>query len=237
MRKMMSIYQKEMKTFFVSPVAYTISCIFLIIAGYIFAVIIFYTKEANLHVLFANLRFVLLLIAPILTMRLLAEEKKLGTDELLYTSPLTNYEIILGKYFATVTLYLIMLIFTLEFPIFLKIYGDPDMGPIYSGYLGLFLFGSAFISLGLFTSSITENQIIAAITSFGLLLMLWLISWATTFIPVEWLQDIFKSLSVTEHFNNFEKGIIDLGDVFYYLSFSFVFIFLTNQVTEAKRWK
>jgi ABC-2 type transport system permease protein len=234
---MAAIYQKEMKTFFVSPIAYTISCIFLVIAGYLFSVILFYTKEANLRILFANLRFVLLLISPILTMRLIAEEKKLKTDELLYTSPLTNYEIILGKYFATVTLYLIMLAFTLEFPIFLKIYSNPDMGPIYTGYLGLFLFGSAFISLGIFASSLTENQIIAAITSFGLLLMLWLISWATTFIPIEWLKDIFTSLSLTERFNNFEKGIIDLGDIFYYLSFCFVFIFLTNQVAEAKRWK
>lgn len=237
MNKMVSIYQKEMKTFFVSPVAYIVGCIFLILAGYIFSVILFFTQESNLRVLFANLRFVLLLISPILTMRLFAEEKKLGTDELLFTSPLTNYEIILGKYFATVTLYLIMLFFTLEFPVILKIYGKPDMGPVYSGYLGLFLFGSAFISLGIFASSLTENQIIAAITSFGLLLLLWLISYATTFVPVEWLKDILTSLSVTGHYTNFEKGIIDLADVFYYMSFSFMFIFLTNQVIEAKRWK
>ncbi|MEW6088550.1 MAG: ABC transporter permease subunit [bacterium] len=237
MKNILPIYQKEIKTFFVSPVAYIITCIFLVIAGYLFSVILFYTQEANLRVLFANLRFVLLLLSPILTMRLFAEEKKLGTDELLFTSPLTNYEIILGKYFATVTLYFIMLVFTIEFPIFLKLYGKPDMGPIYTGYLGLFLFGSAFISLGIFTSSLTENQIVAAIISFGLLLFLWLVSWATAFVPVEWLKDILNSLSITEHFKNFEKGIIDVGDVFYYLSFCFIFIFLTNQVTEAERWK
>ncbi|MDD5772611.1 MAG: ABC transporter permease [bacterium] len=237
MRKIYPIYQKEMKAFFVSPVAYIVGCIFLITAGYFFSVVLFYTKEANLRGLFENLKFILLIVAPILTMRLLSEEKKLGTDELLFTSPLTNYDIILGKYFATITLYLIMLILTIEFPIILKMYSKPDMGPIYSSYLGFFLFGSSFIAVGLFASSLTENQIVAAIISFGLLLILWLISWATTFVPVEWAKNILTSLSLTEHLNSFEKGIIDLGDIFYYLSFSFVFVFLANQVTEAKRWK
>ncbi|MFH1287833.1 MAG: ABC transporter permease subunit [bacterium] len=237
MNKTIAIYQREMKTFFVSPVAYIVSCIFLITAGYLFSIILFYTHEANLRGLFDNLKFVLLFMAPILTMRLLAEEKKLGTDELLFTSPLTNYEVILGKYFAAVTLYLIMLIFTIEFPVVLKMYSNPDMGPIYSGYLGIFLFGSAFISVGLFASSITENQIVAAIISFGLLLILWLISWATVIIPFEWAKNVLTSLSLIEHYNNFEKGAINSGDIFYYLSFCFLFIFLTNQVMEAKRWK
>lgn len=237
MKKAITIYRREMLAFFVSPVAYIVSCVFLAAAGYLFSITLFYTHEASLYGFFGNLKSVLLLVTPILTMRLLAEEKKSGTDELLFTSPLTNYDVILGKYFAAVTLYLIMLVFTIEFPIVLKMYSKPDMGPIYSGYLGIFLFGSAFISAGLFASSLTKNQIVAAIISFGLLLILWLISWATVLIPFEWAKGILTSLSLIEHYNNFEKGAIDLADIFYYLSFCFVFIFLTNQVMEAKKWK
>lgn len=236
MKKMMAIYRKEMMQFFVSPVAYIVTCVFLVIAGYLFSIILFYTQEANLRGFFANMRVTMLLITPILTMRLLAEEKKLGTEELLLTSPLTNYDIILGKYLATLSLFIIMLFLTLEFPVILKIYGEPDMGQIYSGYAGILLFGSAFLSVGLFSSSLTSNQIIAAIISFGILLLLWLISWAGTFLP-EGLKGFLEVLSVMDHYANFEKGLIDLADVFYYISFCFIFIFLSNQVSEAKRWR
>jgi ABC-2 type transport system permease protein len=170
---------------------------------------------------------------PLFTMRLYAEEKKSGTLEVLMTSPLSNLQIITGKFLGTLALYMIMLGFTLIYPLILFMYGNPDWGPIASGYVGLILMGAAFISIGGLCSSFTENQIVAAVISFGVLLFLWVISWASHFVGPG-LGDVLSYLSLIEHFDDFSKGIMDTKDIVFYLSFILFSLFLTKESLELK---
>lgn len=234
-KKIFPIVKKELYSYFVSPIAYIVITVFLVISGYFFSMILFYGQNAELRGVIHNMSITLLFISPIITMRLLAEEKKLGTIELLTTSPISLTHIVLGKYFASLILFLIISFITLEYPVFLLIYGKPDIGPMFSAYLGFILLGGVFLSAGLFASSLTENQIVATVIGFGILLMLWIISWAGGLVNGN-IGSILSSLSVFEHFDSFTRGIIDVADCLYYISLSFSFIFLTVRRLEWKRW-
>lgn len=235
MKKIWAIVKKEIKSFFVSPIAYIVIAMFLLISGYFFSIIVFNTQMAEMRIIFLNMSVTLLFISPIITMRSFAEERKLGTIELLYTSPLTLQEIVFGKYVSCLILFFIIVGITLEYPLLLRLFGKPDWGPILTAYLGFILMGMSFLAIGLFASSLTENQIVATVVSFGLLLLLWIIGWAGDSMGGT-LGKFLSSISIYNHFEDFVKGIIDTKHIIYYLSVIFSAIFLTIKRLEWKRW-
>ena len=236
----LTIAFKELKSYFVSPIAYVIIAFWLVGTGLFFTLILSFTRTASMQELFGTVTVLLLLIAPALTMRLLAEEQRTGSLELLMTSPVRDWEVVLGKFLAAVGLFIAMMGLTLAYPLMLQAFGgQPDWGPILSGYLGLLLFGAAFLSIGLFASALSDNQMIAAVVGFILLLILWMIGQVGSSLSLggdvtTWLQ----ALSVTDHFNNsFPRGVIDLTDVLFYLLLTGVMLWTTIQIVEARRWR
>lgn len=249
--------KKEIHALFVSPIAYVVLTGFLLLGGWFFFNLLFrfsylltlYTSLQNVsgmqglnlneHVitpLLHNLTIILLLMIPLITMRTFAEEKKMGTDELLLTSPLTVTQIVLGKFLGCLFFIFIMILLTGIYPAILLFYGNPELGMLASGYLGLFLLSIVFISVGLFTSSLTENQIVAAVSCFVILLLLYVLSW-----PAETTGaapgGVLKYLSVVEHFSEMAKGIVDTKSLVYFLTLILLSLFLTHRCVEASRWK
>lgn len=186
--------------------------------------------------LFSNIRVIMLLVMPVLTMRLFAEEKKTGTMELLLTYPVRDGEVLLGKYAAVVTLFLAMLSLTAVYPVMLTYFAQLESGPLLTGYLGLVLMGATFLAIGVLASSLTENQIVAAVITFGILLVFWVIGWSADFAGPS-LGKLLSHLSILEHFDGFGKGVIDTKDVIYYLNFTILCLFLTLRSLESKRWR
>lgn len=249
------VYRKELYGLFASPIFYAVAFIFLVISGIFFYLILDYFNhlsfelaqnpmmgakinimEVVLRSFFLNLSFILLFLAPLLTMRLYAEERKSGTLELLFTYPVSDSAAVLGKYAASVTAYLMLLAGTLPGIIALAYASAPAWKPIISGYLGTFLLGCSFLSLGLFTSSLTQNQIISAVIAFGGLLILWFVGDAKTLLGPQ-LGNIADYIAVTRHFENFAKGVLDSRDLLYYCIFSFFFLFLTFRQVSSFRWR
>lgn len=255
MKNIWYITKKEIKTYFTSPIAYVAITVFLVLVGFFFYSLINwfnmqsmqlarypqYLDQLNINQmvyspLFNNISIILLLMIPLITMRLFAEEKKIKTDELLYTSPVSINQIILGKYFASLFVLLVMLLLTGFLSIFTFSYGNPELAPLLNGYLGLFLLGAAFMAIGIFFSSLTENQIVAAILTFGALLFFWVLNWASNAAGGVW-QSILNYLSFFQHFGDMTEGILDTTDLVYYLSFIFLGLFLTHSVIQSRRWR
>lgn len=235
MNKMLAIYKKDLKAYFLSPIAYVSIGLFLMLSGLFFFLSTIGSQVATMEFAFGNMIFIFLIISPILTMKLIAEEKKTGTEQLLLTSPIELYKIVLGKYFAALTIYVITLVITFIYPAVLYYYSRIDLGPIISGYLGLLLIGAAFLSAGIFASSLTENQIIAGIVGYCILLISWSFTWIADMFQGTTTK-VFEFLSIIDHFNDFQIGIIDTSHIFYYISYAFVFLFLTVRVIEKRRW-
>lgn len=250
-----AVVRKELTIYFTTPIFYIIGVCFLVLGGYFFYTNTLYysllsfqgaqnpqlAAMLNPHQmifrpLFGTLAIVLLMMVPLLTMRLLAEEKRSGTAELLFTYPLSDWGVILGKFLAAMLVYALLLLCTVTYAALFASLARLDWGPIVSGYLGLLLLGGACLSLGLFASSLTENQIIAAVAAFALLLLFWLIGWQQE-LGASGLGGVFAALSMLEHFDNFIRGVIDTKDLVYYLSFSFFFLFLTKRQLESRRWR
>jgi ABC-2 type transport system permease protein len=186
--------------------------------------------------LLLNTTVIMLLVFPLITMRTYAEEKRSGTIELLLTSPITDWQIIVGKFLGALALYGAMLAVTLVHMSVLYMFGNPEWKPIATGYLGLLLLGGSFLSLGLFISSLTRNQIVAGMITFSVFLLLWVINWVSTFVGPT-AQSLLSYLSITEHFDDFAKGIIDTKHVVYYLSFIAMGLFLTLKSVDSERWR
>lgn len=234
----LTIAMKELKSYFVSPIAYVIIAFWLLATGLFFYLILVNVRTASLQELFGTVTVLLLLIGPALTMRLLSEEQRTGSLELLMTAPIRDWEVVLGKFLAAVLLFIAMMALTLVYPILMQLFGGtPDWGPIFSGYLGLLLFAASFLAIGLFASALSDNQMLAAVIAFVLLLILWMIGQLGTGVGgalAGWLQ----ALSVTDHFNNsFPRGVIDFTDVLFYLLIIGVSLWTTIQIMEAKRWR
>ncbi|HNX77283.1 MAG TPA: ABC transporter permease [Candidatus Rifleibacterium sp.] len=235
--KIFAIMKKELQAFFYSPVAYIVFASFLMIVGYLFWVILISSSMASLEPMLYNAAFILMLASPVLTMRLVSEEKKSHTIELLLTSPVSPFEIIFGKFLACFVLYLVLIALTLQYPLILSSYSTEfDMGPVYSGYIGLVLLGAAFISLGLFASTLTENQIIAAMISFGGLMLFWIFGWAKNIFDNAFGQ-ILGNLSIFDRYAEFLRGIVDSGNVIFFLIFTLTWLFLAIRVLESDRWR
>ncbi|MFQ6091101.1 MAG: ABC transporter permease [bacterium] len=255
MRKSLAVLEKELEAYFVSPIAYAVITVFLLLSGFFFYNILSYfnlqclqysqypyglgqlnLNEMVIRPLFHNMAIIVLLIMPLLTMRLFAEERRSGTIELLMTSPLTHWQVTLGKFGACLIVYALMLGMTFLYTVVLMMSGEPDLGPILSGYLGLLLMGAAFISVGLLASSFTENQIVAAVICFGALLLFYMIGWMSSFVGLT-LGRVLSYLSIVEHLDDFIKGVIDTKDIVFYLSFALLGIFLTVRSVESSTWR
>jgi ABC-2 type transport system permease protein len=186
--------------------------------------------------LFSNISVILLLLMPLVTMRLFAEERRAGTIELLLTYPVRDGAVLAGKYLAALGLYAIMIGLTLLYPGIVVYFARLEWGPILTGYLGLLLMGATFIAVGVFASSLTENQIVAAITTFGALLIFWILGWSADYAGGT-AGKVLQFLSILEHNDSFSKGVLDTKDVLYYLNFTVLALFLTLRSLEARRWK
>jgi len=270
MKNVFVVCKKELTSYFYSPIAYVVITIFLLVSGYFFFMLMqgyaldsqavmsnpydpYVTQflaefplnaaERVFNPLFGNLSVIMLLMMPLLTMRLLAEEKKSGTFELLLTYPLRDTDTVLGKFLACLLVFITMLAGTLIYPLFLASISNPssgmggsgiDWGPLLSGYLGMLLLGAAFIAFGLLASSLTSNQIVAAVISFGSLLLFWLVGSANT---DSGLSVVLQDLSILYHFESFAKGTIQSHDVVYYVNFIVFCIFLTLRSLESNKWR
>ncbi len=255
MTNIWSLVKKEVRAYFSSPIAYVVIAGFLLLVGYFYYSLVwwfnaqamqmaqnpYYAQQVNINEmvfspLFHNMSIILILVAPLLTMRLLAEEKKSGTDELLFTSPLTVGEIVLGKYIAALVMLAAMLGLTALLSVFAFAYGNPEIAPWLTGYLGLFLMGALFIAIGLFYSSLTENQIVAAFLTFVTLLLFLVLNWVTSSGSGGW-RAVVGYLSFSEHFEDMTRGILDTKDLVYYVTFSFFGLFLAHSVIQSRRWR
>ncbi len=255
MKNVWIVAVKELKSYFASPIAYIVLAMFALIFGYFFysATALFVTVSIRaamergmappmnlndfiIRPLLMNMSVIVLFLMPMITMRLFAEEKRSGTIELLLTAPLRDIEIILGKWLAALLLYVCLLaICTLNIGV-LFLYGQPDWRALLVGYLGLLLLGAAFLGLGSFISTLTRNQIVAASVTFGLFLMLWVVDWISSY-STGTVGQILSYLSITTHFENFAKGVLELKDAIYYLSVIFLGVFLTARSMESLRWR
>jgi ABC-2 type transport system permease protein len=235
-RNLWAVAQRELRSYFLSPLAYVVIALFLALAGYLFALILSNAREASLRGLVQNVSVLYLFIVPAISMRLLAEEQRTGTVELLLTNPVQEWEIVTGKFLASILLVLVMLACTLLFPLFLFIYGSPDKGPMITGYVGIFLQAAAFLSIGLWASSLTQNQIVAAIVSFALLLIFWLSDNLGQFLGGT-IGQIVSYTSVNAHFQSFPQGVIESKDVIYYLTLVVAGIVLSTLSLQSRRYR
>ena len=238
MRRIALICGKEIGTYLSSPMAYIVSAIFIALSGASFTTYLAQTSysDTSIRGFLETGQLLILLFSALLTMRLISEERKLGTWELLLTAPVREYEIVLGKFFSCLLVLAGMLILTLYFPLLLMIFGDPDTGPILTSYLGLFLLGSASVAIGIFASSLTPNQIVSAVVAGGILFGLWFLGMVGSLIP-EPLGEILSYFSLSDHFPGFVRGVVDTRDVVYYLSVTAVFLFLSVRSIETERWR
>lgn len=231
---MFSIFKKEFKSYFNSPIAYVMIGLFVFISSMIFNINL--TNGIAEYIFNLNyMALVLILIVPILTMKLLADERKSGTEVLLVTSPASLTSIVVGKYLAAFSVFLVMTGITFIYPIILSVLGEPYIPEVIGGYVGFILLGAAFIAFGVFASSLTESQIISAIVSVVGLLMMWLLQGIAPSLGGIWSK-ILSWFSLYSRTEDFFAGILSLGPVVYYLSFSAVFVFLTIRVIEKRRW-
>ncbi len=255
MTNILAVAQKELKSYFASPIAFVMIGFFAIIFGWFFAAILFFFERQSMQMgamgmgsptvnlnqqlirpVFMNVMVILLFALPLITMRTYAEEKRTGTMELLLTSPLTDAEIVIGKFIGAMGLIAAMLAATLPHLALLFRYASPEWKPIATAYLGFFLMSGCFVAVGLFVSSLTRNQIIAAMVTFAVFLMLWVIDWMGSFMGPR-AQAVFEYLSITGHFDDFTKGVIDTKHLVYYGSFILFGLFLTMRAVDTERWR
>ncbi len=233
MINIIKIAKKEFRSYFSSPAAYIIIILFLALTGWFFTNTLFIDGgQAELRSNFSLIPFLLLFFVPALTMKMIAEEKKSGTIELLTTLPVTENEIITGKFAGSLGILVLAIVLTLPNILTIGILGDPDWGVLFSGYLGLILMGSAFTAIGIYTSSITDNQIIAFIISFFVLFLLVMISNLLVFLP---FPEFFDYLGVNSHYSNFLKGVVDSRDLIYFLSVTAFFLFGASKSLESRK--
>lgn len=244
------IARKDLRSYFTSPIAYIIVAIFLLLVGWMFVNLFSFFMQSSsqfaalnygqkptlsenvLRPLFGNVNVILLFIAPFITMRLLAEERKDHTVELLMTAPVRPWQIVLGKFLAGLGLLTVIVAGTLVYPLILQIVGMPDWGVVVGCYAGLLLICATYVAIGLFWSSRTENQVVAAVLTFGTLLFFWLISWASHRAGPVW-SDVLNHLSLIGHYQNFALGVLDTTDVVFYLTFTGFALFCTNLSVDA----
>jgi ABC-2 type transport system permease protein len=254
MKNVWTICRKELRSYFVSPVAYLLLVMFSVIFGFFFwnilGAVVYYSMESLMagepspmnineqivRPLLSNINVIGLFFIPMITMRLFAEEKRTGTIELLATSPVRDIEIIAGKWLAAVLLYAVMLMSTMLDCVFLFKYGNPDWKPVAIGYLGLLLQAGGLLAIGTFISTLTRNQIIAGAATFGVCLLLWVLGWVSEYETAAWTH-VLSYMSVITHFDSFSKGVLDSKDVIFDATVIFLGLFFTARSMESLRWR
>jgi ABC-2 type transport system permease protein len=254
MSNILAIAHREIKAYFGSPIAYIVIGFFALMFGYFYyALLVFFDQnslrmagmggpqtaninEQMIRPVFLNSSVILLFVLPLITMRTYSEEKRSGTIELLLTSPLTDFQIIMGKFLGAMTLYAAMLGITLIHIGVLFAFGNPEWRPVVTAYLGMLLMGGCFIAVGLLISSMTKNQIVAGMITFAVFLMLWVINWIASFTGPT-TQAVLNYLSITGHLDDFTNGVLDTRHLVYYLSFITFGLFLTARSVDTERWR
>jgi ABC-2 type transport system permease protein len=255
MRNILAIAQKELKSYFSGPIAYIAIGIWALLYGYFFIAILQYFVRQSMQMgqfgaappslnvnqqlirpLLQNVTIMILFTLPMVTMRTYSEEKRSGTIELLLTSPLTDFQIVMGKFLGAMGLYAVMLLVTMIHIALLFVYGTPEWKPIVTAYLGVLLLGGCFVSLGLFISSLTKNQIVAGMVTFAVFLLFWIITWIGSFSGPT-VDKLTQYLSIIDHLDDFTKGVIDTSHLIYYLSFITFGLFLTVKSVDTERWR
>ena len=259
MKNVLAIVERELRAYFISPVAYVVLTIFVLLSGVFFQTILRQIVQMAMISALQSQRFggapppvdvpgmisqsflgtmsvVFLFMLPMITMGLFSEEKKRGTIELLLTAPLTDLQVVMGKFLAAVSFYAIMLAMTWVPTGLLFIYGAPAWGPILTGYLGIFLYGVSLLAIGLFISTLTENQSIAGVLSFGVILLLWMID-VVAQNATSTMRDVLTYLSILGHLNDFIRGVLASSDVIFYLSLMTLGLFLTYRSVNSMRWR
>lgn len=253
--RIFSVYKKELKSYFISPIAYVVILIFIIISGFIFyALSAYYSlisiryseyhypyftfspNEMVARPLFHNMAITALFVLPLLTMRLFSEERRVGTIELLFTYPLKDSDIYWGKFLSCLTVFLIMTLIPSLYILILEKWVNFDIGVIFNSYLGLILLGGSFISIGILISSLTESQVVSAVITFGISLIFWIIGWLSEIAGPKY-STFFDFISLYNHYENFPKGILDTRDLIFYLSICIFFSFLTLRVLISKKYR
>jgi ABC-2 type transport system permease protein len=251
----LAIARKELRSYFSSPIAYVLLAVFAVVYGWFFGqILLFFERTSSqmgmmgmgpqnvninqqlIRPTLMNVSVILLFVLPLITMRTYAEEKRSGTMELLLTSPLTDVQIVLGKFLGTMGLIAAMLAITLPHILILFFYSTPEWKSLALAYLGYLLMAGCFVAVGLFISSLTRNQIIAGVATFGVFLMLWVIDWVATFAGPR-SRAVYEYLSITGHFDDFTKGVLDTRHIVYYLSFITFGLFLTVRSVDSERWR
>ncbi len=238
------ICRRELRSYFTSYIAYTLLALFLLLSGYFFySDLVFFVLFGGYMLptglwqfVFLDMRLCTLLVLPLLTMRLFAEERKLGTIELLWTYPVRDRDIVAGKFFACWLFFLVMLLLTVLNPILFYQFYAFDVGPLAAAYLGIFLLGTAFIACGMFVSSLTENQVVSAMGTYAILVFFWFLTWNEE-AASQRLLGLLLRLSLFDRFYNFARGVIDTKDVVFFAVFSGFFLFLTLQSLNARAWR
>ena len=252
MNNILAIAHKELKSYFSTPIAYIVIGFFALLFGYFFyAMLVIFNQQSLqfggeggamdinqqlIRPLFLNASVILLFVLPLITMRTYSEEKRSGTIELLLTSPVSDLEIIIGKFLGAMALYAAMLGITLIHVALLFSYGNPEWKVVVTGYAGLLLMGGCFISVGLLISSMTKNQIVSGMVTFAVFLLLWVINWIASFTGPT-TQSVLNYLSITDHFDDFTRGILDTKHLIYYFSVMSFGLFLTSRSVDTERWK
>jgi ABC-2 type transport system permease protein len=254
MSNALAIARKELRAYFASPIAYVVIGMFALAFGWFYVSMLswflmqsmqgqmmggggpMYVNQQLIRIVLQNAAVVILFLLPMITMRTYSEEKRTGTIELLLTSPVSDWQIIVGKFLGAMTLYALMLAVTLIHIALLFAFGTPDWKPIASAYLGLLLLGGCFVSLGLLFSSLTRNQIVAGVITLVVFLMLWVVDWMTSFSSPG-VGAVLNYLSITSHLDDFTKGVIDTKHIIYYLSFITFGLFLTAKAVDSERWR
>jgi ABC-2 type transport system permease protein len=232
--KIAAIARKDLGQFFVSPMGYVVLAVFYLVSGYFFFLVAVKSQAAVLAYVLQNQAILLMFLSPFITMRIWSEEEKSGTAELLRTSPLTVWEIVLGKYLALVGFLGALLLSTVIYLVIMLSAGNPDLGPVVANYVGYGLAGMSFLALGLLASTLSENQIVSAVITYGMLLMLWVIG-AAADNAQGWVGEFLGSLSIFAHLNDFMGGVLDLTHVVYFASLIFIGLFFSVKVLEGKR--
>jgi ABC-2 type transport system permease protein len=255
MRNVLAIAGKEVRSYFASPIAYIVIGVFALLYGYFYIVMLSYfvrqsmqlgqfgpqggqsmnVNQQMLRPLMQNVTILILFMLPAITMRTYSEEKRSGTIELLLTSPITDFQIVMGKFLGALGLYAVMIGVTLIHVAILFVYGKPEWKPILTTYVGLLLLGGCFISVGMFISTLTKNQVVSFMATFGVFLFLWIITWIGSVMPSA--EGLTTYLSIIDHFEDFNKGIVDTTHLIYYLSFITFGLFLTAKSVDSVLWK
>jgi len=255
MKGMLAIYRRELGSYFVSPVAYIVGGLFLLITGYLFYSLLSFlilqqvtpqrmgpqamdVPGQAIRYFFDNISFIMLFLLPMLTMGIYAEDRKRGTMELLMTSPVTEFQIVMAKFLAALTLFAAIVAPTLLYLLYMSMYTEPGVPwrLVFTGYLGILLIGSVLLAIGSFISSLTESQIIAAVATFAVFLLLWVIDFAVR-NSTSTMGELLQYLSILRHFDDFPKGVIDTTGVVFYLSFAGLGFFLTLRAIDSMRWR